>query len=93
MSSLPRFTNLKISLTELPTSCISSPDIMVSGNDEMYSSIFTNQLVCSEIYSLMLSSVDTACQSVTLTYDGMFGSCDTSSSLLIAFAARTAIGS
>ena len=40
-------------------------------------------------YSLILSSFDTACHKVTLTCDGMFGSCVTSSSMLIAFAART----
>ena len=44
-----------------------------------------------EIYSLILSSVDTTCHSDVLTKDGMFGFCVMSSSALIAFAALTDI--
>ena len=41
----------------------------------------------------MLSKTDTACHKAVLTNDGTFGSCVTSSKLLIAFAALTDIES
>ena len=41
------------------------------------------------IYSIMLSSTDTACHNEVLTKEGTFGSCVISSSELIAFAALT----
>jgi hypothetical protein len=44
-----------------------------------------------EIYSLMLSSVDTTCHSDVLTKEGMFGFCVMSSNALMEFAALTAI--
>src|SRR6185312_2662510 len=44
------------------------------------------------IYSLILSRAETACHSVTLTYDGILGSCDISSRTLIALAALTETG-
>ena len=43
------------------------------------------------IYSLMLSSTDTACHNDVRTKDGTFGSCVISSSELMAFDALTAI--
>ena len=42
-----------------------------------------------EIYSLMLSSTDTACHSDVLTKDGTFASCVISSNELIVLAALT----
>ena len=42
-------------------------------------------------YSRIDSSSDTADQSVTLAKEGMFGSCATSSSMLMALAALTAM--
>jgi len=41
------------------------------------------------IYSLILSNFETACHNCVLTYEGMLGSCVTSSSKLIVFAALT----
>ena len=41
------------------------------------------------IYSLILSNFETACHNCVLTYEGMLGSCVTSSSRLIVFAALT----
>ena len=57
--------------------------------DILQVSMFT--LDPTEIYSLMLSSIDTTCHSDVLTKDGMFGFCVMSSSALIAFAALTEI--
>ncbi len=48
--------------------------------------VLLNLYYCSRIDS----SSDTADQRVTLANDGMLGSCATSSSMLMAFAARTA---
>src|SRR3989338_4561861 len=41
------------------------------------------------IYSLMLSSFETACHNCVLTYDGILGSCVTSSNKLIVLLALT----